>query len=204
MRVHTDFPRSTTGWIRRSYRSFTAIQKRWRATHDSDQLTAVSCSVAVKRSRRTSTSVAVLFSSFYLCTATHTVIFLLVVCTIDARLSTDETRSFHLRARTRHHTIVGAFVEMLLISIHCYLSAVYVFSYIRVSPLLLRRAVIVYLGTRTFISLYVSVCEQVPRDCIYMNMPRDVVTLVLRDEHTCLSRTHASRVDGISFICILS
>ena len=158
----------------------------------------------MKRSRRTSTSVAVLFSSFYLCTATHTVIFLLVVCTIDARLSTDETRSFHLRARTRHHTIVGAFVEMLLISIHCYLSAVYVFSYIRVSPLLLRRAVIVYLGTRTFISLYVSVCEQVPRDCIYMNMPHDVVTLVLRDEHTCLSRTHASRVDGISFICILS
>lgn len=68
---------------------------------------------------------------------------------------------------------------MLLISIHCYLSAVCVFSYIRVSPLLLRRAVIVYLGTRTFISRYVSVCEQVPRDCIYMNMPRDVVMLVL-------------------------
>lgn len=56
--------------------------------------------------------------SFYLCTATHTIIFLLLVCTgpslfVNARLSADETRFFYLRAHT-----VKVVVEMLLTTVY--------------------------------------------------------------------------------------
>ena len=95
-----------------------------------------------------------------------------VVVRIGGRLYADETRSFYLRARTRSSTIVDALTETLLnhytsLSFGCSYTFIYTYGF----PLS-RCAPIVYLRIRIFISRYVSLCEQVPRDSIHTNMPR--------------------------------
>lgn len=102
--------------LAQSSRSFVSIEKQWRATHGSDQLTAVSCSVAARSGHAAPLPLLPLFLLPVHSYAHHHFSFTCVyraVVVVNARLSADETRFFYLRAHT-----VKVVVEMLLTTVY--------------------------------------------------------------------------------------